>query len=144
MKFRYKEVTVIHERAETRVPKIVPEWELPILQSMFPVEEVGDLCHERDPMSISGEYSRLATAYGARREEDGSIGRPQVETVYGAGPLGIATLKRAMQASILPESTPVTPQRASPTLNADLLQALGSMDTLTDDLIGSVKETEAA
>lgn len=143
MKIRYQEILVNMERTQSVATIVVPEWEVPIVQAVHPATTVlKDKVVERDTVSISAEYSRLAQAYGAEREEGGKIGGPYVESVYGSGAIGVAALKRAMQGAVLPNATPVSPMEYAPALRQDLLQALSS-DTLTGgDLIGALEEAD--
>lgn len=143
MKLLYKEIAISMERMMSKTTKRVPAWEVPMIESMHIVENATDVVFNREePLSVTEEYDRLRAAYGAEREEDGSIGSPLVERVYGVGAVGIAALKRAMQASVLPKDSAVTPDVASPRIRADLLKALQESDV--SDLIGEEPVEEEA
>jgi hypothetical protein len=140
MKLKYQELEIRMQSGHSILRKIVPAWETPVLQAINEeITVIRDVCEERDPPSVSAEMGRLIAAYGAEREEGGITGISYAESVYGQHAIGIESLRRVMQASVLPKNTPVTPQVASPTIRQDLLQSLHDVNP-GDDLIGEVNE----
>ena len=136
MKLRYKKVKIRMQQGASELEKIVPEWEVPIIQAIHPeVSEVSDVVVESAAPSVSEEYQRLQNAYGAEREEGGLTGMAYIESVYGQHAAGLQALRRAMQAAVLPANAVVTPFEGSPALRQDLLAALGDNSDATD-LIG--------
>jgi hypothetical protein len=139
MKFRYKKIKIRMQQGASELEKIVPEWEVPIVQAVHPeVSEVSDVVVESAALSVSEEYQRLQNAYGAEREEGGLTGMAYIEAVYGQHGAGQQALKRAMQGAILPASAEVTPLEGSPALRQDLLLAIGDNNSDALDLIGDV------
>jgi hypothetical protein len=136
MKMKYARVHSTNEHFQCAVTKVIPAWEVPILQSVHPTTEIiKDEVYDVTPPSVSDEYDRLATCYGAEREEGGTVGDPYIEGVYGKGPAGLAALKIAMQGSVMPKSTPISERDPSPDMRKDLLQALEGADDLVGDLV---------
>lgn len=143
MKIKYIKLRVRTQSGASEQTLRVPEWEVPVLQSIHDeTENMGEICVERDALSVSNEMARLVAAYGAERQEGGLTGVPYAEAVYGSGIIGIQNLKRVMQAAVLPKETPVTPMDKPPTMRADLLVEISSGDFSADDLIGEVEEEE--
>lgn len=143
MKIKYVKLRVRTQSGASEQTLRVPEWEVPILQSIHDETEVmGDVCVEREALSVSNEMNRLVSAYGAERKEGGFTGVPYAEAVFGSGIIGIQNLKRIMQAAVLPKNTPVTPMDKPPTMRADLLVEISTGDFSADDLIGEAPENE--
>jgi hypothetical protein len=151
MKIRYQEVEINMERMQCKTRKIIPAWETPVAQSVHPASEViRDVVVDVPTPSVSEEYARMSSAYGDGKQEDGSIGDPYVESVYGKGIIGQQQLKIAMQASVLPKATPVTVIEPPPKIRKDLLQAVSGDDKLVEeptegagsdaDLVGEIAE----
>jgi hypothetical protein len=138
MKLRYKKIEVRMQQGASIVQIDVPEWTVPVIQAIHPeVTEISDVVVDMPTPSVSREMNRMKVTYGAEREEGGFTGIAYVEAVYGQNALGLAALKRAMQAAVLPDSTPVTPQALSPVLRQDLLQAISDTSSEVSDLIGA-------
>lgn len=137
MKLRYKKVEIRYSQGAAVVQLIVPEWEVPVLQSIHDeINEISDIVADRPAPSVAAEMERLVALYGAERKEGGFTGIPYVEGVYGSHGVGINALKRAMQGAVLPSSTPATPIELSPQLRQDLLQTLNDTVEEVTDLIG--------
>jgi hypothetical protein len=142
MKLLYKEVEINMEHMQTKVRRVMPAWEVPVQQSVHPdTNEIRDIVVDQPAPGVQAEYERLSNKFGAGKQEDGSIGAPNVEGVYGKGPLGLAELRRAMEASRLPAATPVTPIIPPPTMNKDLLAALREVPA-ESDVIGEIAEDD--
>ena len=100
------------------------------------------------------EMERLKKVYGEDKNEKGEFtGVPVAVAVYGQHAIGIRALKEAMQSTVLPNKTPVTPYDVSPPMRQDLLQALTDTPSEISDLIGAdddeieeakIEEVEAA
>jgi hypothetical protein len=143
MKLKYQEVRIRQREGACIIQRRAPAWEVPILQAIHEgVTVVADVCEDRPAPSVSREFARLEKAYGFETDHEGSRGPAVVAAVYGQHQLGLQSLRRAMQDSVLPMNTPVTPIAAPPPLRADLLTALAS-DSL-NDLIGASTAEPAA
>lgn len=143
MKLSYKEIEIRMQQGAAICRIQVPAWEVPILESMHDeITPIRDICQDREAPSVSVEMQRLTKAYGAERKEGGFTGVPYVEAVYGTLGIGLANLKQAMQASVLPASTPVTPHDLPPNLRQDVLQAISESDDTIADLIGETDDDQ--
>ena len=133
MKLKYQEIRIRQREGACVVQRRVAAWEVPIMQAIHEgVTVVADVCEDRPAPSVSAEFKRLEKAYGFETDHEGSRGPAVVAAVYGQHQLGLQSLRRAMQDSVLPANTPVTPLVAAPALRNDLLVALQGVD----DLIG--------
>lgn len=95
----YKKVMIRRSELQT-APDIVPAWELPILEALHDdVTETGEILLDRDPPGAEDEYKRLENRYPRVINEDGSKGLPLVAAVYGQFNIGVATLKRLIDAA---------------------------------------------
>lgn len=95
-----KHVTVdIRVNEATAVRRIVPAWELPILQAVHGTDGTiaGEELIERDPPAPHAEMERLTKRYKNTRDEDGRPGAPWVEGVYGSGRHGLQQLAAAIK-----------------------------------------------
>lgn len=137
MKIRYKDISIRMQSGASVAVRRVPIWEVPIIQAIHPeVTELNDACLEVERLSVSEEFARLSTAYGAEREEGGMTGVSYCEAVYGSHGIGQQALRIAMQSAVLPADTAVTPNEASPELRQDLLDAISDVPAGAADLIG--------
>jgi hypothetical protein len=155
MKLQYQEVEINMERMQSKTRKFMPAWEVPVQQAVHPATEViRDIVVDKPAPSVSEEYGRMASCYGDGKKEDGSIGDPYIEQVYGKGIIGTQQLKAAMQSCVLPAATPVTNLDPPPKIRKDLLQAIAGDDLITeqptdgagsgDDLVGADTLAEVA
>lgn len=150
MKMRYKEVNVRFAQGTSEVRKIIPEWEVPVLMAVNEeITEIRDFVVDREPPSVSVEMERLKKVYGEDKNEKGEFtGVPVAVAVYGQHAIGTRALKEAMQSTVLPNKTPVTPYDVSPPMRQDLLQALTDTPSEISDLIGAddgeIEEVKAA
>lgn len=99
-----KTVSVDIRRNEmTTIHVIVPAWEFPILQALYgrvKVEKKGEDVKELDSVpNAEVEFDRLGARYGRERREDGSLGMPLVEAVYGQFQPGLMNLERSIDAA---------------------------------------------
>lgn len=137
MKLRYKKIEVRMQAGASIAQIDVPEWVVPVIQAIHPeVTEISDVVVDMPTPSVSREMNRMKVTYGSEREEGGFTGIAYAEAVYGQHAIGLAALRKAMQAAVLPNSTPVTPTMLSPVLRQDLLQALSDTSEEVSDLIG--------
>lgn len=143
MKLRFKQIEVRMGQGVSIIRINVPEWEVPIVQSIHgETTEIKDIVEDREAISVSSEFSRLQLAYGAERKEGGITGIPYVEAVYGQGGIGITRLRQAILAARLPSDTPVTPPEMSPELRQDLIRELTDTPGGISDLIGDMGADE--
>jgi hypothetical protein len=94
-----KKVAIRRSELHT-VERIVPLWELPLLEAIHAVGAVVPLedvvLADRDLPDAQTEYERLEARYKLARKDDGSIGDAVVADVYGKHGAGIQALKRAI------------------------------------------------
>ena len=80
------------------IPRMVPQWEIAILQLIHGAEKVkvGPAVPARKHMEypdVEAEYDRLHRRYGEDEDEKSFVGQ-----VYGAPPIGTRELSRAIEA----------------------------------------------
>jgi hypothetical protein len=125
MKFKYVEALVAMRERTNIVPKIMPEWELPIVEAIHSadgvemVRKARDVVVDRPAPSSAAEYSRLASVYGSNKE-----GVLWVAVIYGNDRMGQQALRAAMQSTVLPAETPITPPPVTPELSRDVYEAI--------------------
>lgn len=89
----------------TTVRVTVPAWELPILQALHgrvAAAVIGDgTPMAREVPNVETEFERLCARYGRERREDGSLGMPLCEAVYGQFQPGLMNLQRSIDAATL-------------------------------------------
>lgn len=126
MKLQYKSVRVRMRDGACILTLQIPAWEVPVLQAVHPEStEVGDIVREKKVAPNSNaEHARLVALYGAETTEGGSRGLNYVDAVYGQHAAGLARLREAMQAAVLPAETPVTPPEVAPEISSDLMEAI--------------------
>lgn len=107
MKFR--EVRVLRSELSSHVEAVAP-WEIPVLQTIFPVEAIvllGEITDsERDVPDANDEMDRLIRHYGM----DNESGVPYATQAYGMGQMGIRNLEKEIKAA----RTAVTKPAADP------------------------------
>jgi hypothetical protein len=105
MKVRFAKIDI--KRSElTTIHREVPAWELPILKAIHGFVNVAVLENTvRDAVvpDAETEFERLKGRYGRSRNEDGSVGMPFVEAVYGQFASGVMQLERNMEAATVRE-----------------------------------------
>jgi hypothetical protein len=99
-----KTVSVDIRRSEmTTIRVVVPAWELPILQALHGrtgTQVVGEGSKEYDALpNVEAEFERLSARYGRERREDGSLGMPLAEAVFGQFQPGLLNLERNIEAA---------------------------------------------
>ncbi|MDE2098508.1 MAG: hypothetical protein KGL39_14740 [Patescibacteria group bacterium] len=139
MKMRYKLVEVRMQQGASILRKRVPAWEVPVLQAVHPeTTEIEDIVHEVPSLSVSSEMARLQLAYGGEQKDGKFTGIPYADSVYGQNAVGLRALRAAIQESVLPADTAVTPDDLSPPIRSDLIVPLEGESADASDLIGSV------
>src|SRR4051812_24719183 len=103
---KIKTTTVDIRRSElTTVSATVPAWELPILQALHGrtnVQVTGQGTKDVETLpETETEFERLTARYGRERREDGSLGMPLCEAVYGQFQPGIMNLQRNIDAATI-------------------------------------------
>lgn len=93
---RYVRVKIRRD-TQTSYNRLVPPWEVPILEFIFEEGNVEVLDNENStsavyPVSAAEEFGRLAKAYG----EDTETGIAHVASVYGTAGRGVKALKEAI------------------------------------------------
>lgn len=80
----------------SKVPKLVWNWEIPVLEELYALEVVSE---GEDDISklpeVNSEFARMQDAYGS----DEKTGVSHVENAYGRGKAGISELKKAIAKS---------------------------------------------
>jgi hypothetical protein len=82
------------------VSRIVPAWELPVLQAIHgadAITEVGETSLERELPNAGDEYHRLENRYGKSKKDDNSDGPTYISLVYGENIMGVRALNAAIQ-----------------------------------------------
>lgn len=133
VKIRAYKVLVVRDET-TRIPKVVWEWELPILEAAhregFVIraqekEKDAVLEVERDELpDAAEEYDRLTRVYGA---DDG--GRDLTELVFGYRQKGIAELEKTIKGSVVGKA----PSKVSKTAKTKADNAEPAFDPLGDE-----------
>ncbi len=104
---KIKTVTVDIRRSEmTTIRTVLPAWELPILEALHgrvSISPVGEGVKEMEVPQVETEFERLSARYGRERREDGSLGMPLCEAVYGQFQPGIMNLSRNIEAAVIQE-----------------------------------------
>jgi hypothetical protein len=106
MKVKFAKVDIRRSELCT-IHREVPAWELPILKALFGGLNVTVLANTVRSATVPDpetEFDRLKSRYGRSRNEDGSIGMPFAEAVYGQFQSGIMQLERNIEASIVREA----------------------------------------
>lgn len=102
-------VTVDIRRSEmTTIRVTVPSWEVPIIQALHGranIAPAGEGQKAIDVPDAEVEFERLSARYGRERREDGSLGMPLCEAVYGQFQPGIMNLQRNIEASVAKAAT---------------------------------------
>jgi len=93
---RYVRVKIRRD-TQTTYNRLVPPWEVPILEFIFEEGNVEELDSEIStsavyPATAAEEFGRLAKAYG----EDTETGIAHVASVYGTAGRGVKALKEAI------------------------------------------------
>ena len=104
---RYITVKIMRDVLST-VERTVPEWEVPILDSVnsgqLQLVEGKDRIVDRPLPDARSEHDRLEAAYrGCARSENGTPTASVVAAVYGEGPRGFRALKDAIEAAYIAE-----------------------------------------
>lgn len=100
MKATFNTVLILRD-AMTKIPKLVPAWEVPILRSQYGDENVQFL-PENMEVEISEmpdakeEFARLKMVYGTEDETK----QTHADIAYGRGEAGLKQFEAAMRASI--------------------------------------------
>lgn len=100
--FTYLHVLVQRD-ANTHIPRVVSQWELPVLESVWPEGTVvvgEEFVREMEAPEPDVERARLERVYG--RDEETKVAH--VESVYGAGSNSVRGLKKAIESATVKKS----------------------------------------
>lgn len=101
----FKTVTVEIRRSElSTIRSTVPAWELPLLRAVHGVANLTPVEEGKKDAPLpetEPEFERLANRYGRERKDDGSVGDPIVEAVYGKFEAGLMALRRNIDAAAI-------------------------------------------
>lgn len=125
----YQNVKIIRD-SNTVYNRSVPEWEIPVLMSIFDdgnVQPLGTFVRvDRMHPSAEVEYDRLSRRYG----EDSQSGVPYVTAVYGAGGRGISAVQAAIDAAEAGEQEQIRAGTAPKVKLADIPEQVVLRDPL--------------
>jgi hypothetical protein len=96
----------VRRNESTTVRTIVPAWEVPLLQALHGQINVNILestVRTAEVPDAEAEFQRLENRYGRTRQEDGSVGMPYAQAVFGQFMPGIMTLERMIETATVRE-----------------------------------------
>jgi hypothetical protein len=96
----------IRRNESTTVRTTVPAWEVPLLQALhgqMNVNILGTEVRNAEVPDAETEFQRLEGRYGRTRQEDGSVGMPYAQAVFGQFMPGIMALERMIDAATVRE-----------------------------------------
>lgn len=103
MRIRYVECCVVRDPM-MKIPKSVPAWEFPILQTIYAnIEDVKEVVVEDapEPLPPDDELARVARLYGREKRDDGSPGDYWAHIAYGRGAAGAKRLEGLTREAIV-------------------------------------------